>query len=138
MIKRCRTGGGQVDFSTSGQVGFSTSGLPDNWTCGLVDKPTCRLAYKFAFRLLEQFPVEDGILVLWRWTRTYRRSCRTLQRDDAPGGGGVLGSGRSECGRPAQDRGDGARQQRVDCWRGASGRIVGKKVTRIRPMLAIG
>lgn len=30
-----------------------------------MDKSTCRLVDKFAFRLLQQLPVEDGIRVLW-------------------------------------------------------------------------
>ena len=30
-----------------------------------MDKSNCRLADKFAFRLLEQLLVEDGIRVLW-------------------------------------------------------------------------
>ena len=53
-----------------------------------------------------------------------------------PQGVVVFGVEESGCGCPARAIGTG--HQPVGGWCGASGRIVCKKVTRIRPMLAIG
>ena len=128
--ERYRTGGGQVDFSTSGQVGFSTSGQVGFSTSGQVQLPSSgQVRFSTAGAVAGRGRHTRAV---GGWSRTCRRSCWT-RRTRCSKAWWCFGVGEPENGCPVRATGTG--QQPVGGWCRASGRIV--RNPRIRPMLAI-